>query len=207
MGNEKIEMFKDNIDATIRLISLYEKSGIQIPQTLKGNVGEFLVTIELLKRFPLQDCNYLGGANPKIDITIGNSKIQVKTCFQPKIWESKRAGGKAIAEACPTIKKSTFDKDTCNIIVFVGVYLDKTLSKIKKTNLYVFNKEDFKYFGTIGCWTGKTRGDRSICNLLSVTGAFSPVFQKFIDHYNTPEYKKLFHVSKDAWGKIDFYVE
>ncbi|MBU5557626.1 MAG: hypothetical protein QW751_01385 [Candidatus Aenigmatarchaeota archaeon] len=63
----------------MKLISLYKKSDLTIPFALKGNLGEFIVAIELLKRFPNHKIDYRGGAFPGIDISVENVKIQVKT--------------------------------------------------------------------------------------------------------------------------------
>lgn len=44
--NQEIERIQEVFDQTLNLISLYKKSGFTIPFSLKGNLGEFIVTIE-----------------------------------------------------------------------------------------------------------------------------------------------------------------
>jgi hypothetical protein len=210
MSNREIRELEEILDQTVKLILLYEKYKkykLTIPFALKGNIGEFIVVRELLKRYPAHKINYKGGAFPGVDIILDNIKIQIKTQFKPKPWTFKRGEtGVVDFESAPTIKKSTFDKDNCNIIILMIIYFDEARLKIEKENLYIFNEKDFNYFSPIGCWSGKSKGDKTIFNILRVTGKISEGAKIVVNHYNTPEYKKLFDESKNAWGKIDFYL-
>ena len=81
-------------------------------------------------------------------------------------------------------------------------YLKNDYKKIKKKKIYILKKEEFGYFNTMNCWSGKSKGDYTIVNVLSVDGEPSGKIKEVIDFYNKPEYKKLFQQSKDAWSKI-----
>ena len=77
--NKEIEKLQEVFDQTLKIMSLYKKSGLTIPFALKGNLGEFIVAMELLKRFPNCKIDYRGGAFPGIDVSIENIRIQIKT--------------------------------------------------------------------------------------------------------------------------------
>ncbi|MEM5793242.1 MAG: hypothetical protein QXY45_02695 [Candidatus Aenigmatarchaeota archaeon] len=198
--NEEIETLQDVLNQTLKLISLYKKSDLTIPFALKGNLGEFIVAIELLKRFPNHKIDYRGGAFPGIDISVENVKIQVKT--QIKRPPEKFKNGEWDYESSPTIKKNTLDKKKCDILILVILYLNDDFSKIKKSNIYIFNQDDFRYFNTKFCWSGKSKGDYTIVNVLYVKGNAPPKLKEKIDFYNKPEYKELFNKAKEDWNKI-----
>ncbi|MEM5871497.1 MAG: hypothetical protein QW051_01350 [Candidatus Aenigmatarchaeota archaeon] len=198
--NEEIEKLQHVLNQTLKLISLYKKSDLTIPFALKGNLGEFIVAIELLKRFPNHKIDYRGGAFPGIDISIDNVKIQVKTRI--KRPPEKFKNGEWDYESSPTIKKNTLYKKKCDILILVILYLNEDFSKIKKSNIYIFNQDDFRYFNTKFCWSGKSKGDYTIVNVLYVKGNPPPKLKEKIDFYNKPEYKELFNKAKENWNKI-----
>ena len=197
---QEIKVLEKLFDKTLKLISLYKKHDLTIPFALKGNLGEFIVTIELLKRFPDRQIDYKGGAFPGIDVSIDDVKMQVKTQFKQK--PKKYGWGEFDYEGSPTIKKDAIDKKKYDILVLIILYLNNSCSKIEKQNIYIFKGKEFKYFNTIGCWSGNSKGDYTIKNILSVNGEPSGSIKKEIDFYNTPRYKKLFKQSKGAWSKI-----
>lgn len=198
--NKEIKKLKRVFKQTLKLISLYKKSDLTIPFALKGNLGEFIIAMELLKRFPYHKIDYRGGAFPGIDISIDNIKIQVKT--QIKKPPEKFKNGEWDYESSPTIKKNTLDKKKCDVLILVILYPNKDFSRIKKSNIYIFNQEDFRYFTTKFCWSGKSKGDYTIVNVLYVRGNPPTKLKEKIDFYNKTEYKKLFSQAKNNWNKI-----
>lgn len=200
-NDRKIEKLKVLYDRTLNLISLYRKNDFPIPFSLKGNLGEFIVAMELLKRFPQSEINYRGGAFPGIDISVDEVKIQVKTHIkqEPKIYK-KNGYGSFDFECSPTIKKSSLKK--CDCVVLVILYPHKNFSKIENTKIYIFNRSDFKHFNTKFCWSGKSKGDFTIVHCLRVEGSFPPKAKEIINFYNTPQYKKLFQKSLNNWNKV-----
>lgn len=198
--NKEIEKLQEIFNETLKLMSLYKKLNLTVPFALKGNLGEFMIVMKLLKKFPNYKINYRGGAFPGIDISIENIKIQVKT--QIKKPPKKFKNGEWDYESSPTIKKNILDKKKCDILVLVILYLNEDFSEIKKSNIYIFNQEDFRYFNTKFCWSGKSKGDYTIVNVLYVKGNASPKMKGIIDFYNKPEYKELFQRAKDNWDKI-----
>ena len=198
------ETLDEVFDQTQKLITLYKKSNLPIPFALKGNLGEFVITLELLKRFPGHKIDYRGGANPGIDISIDSVRIQVKT--QIKHDPRKFKNGEVDFESSPAIKKGTLDKKKCDILILTILYFDRGYSQIEKKHIYVFNQDDFQYFSPNFCWSGKSRGDKTIVNILSVKGEPPAKLKEAVDFYNKPLYKKLFRESKDNWGKIEFQL-
>jgi len=198
--NNEIEKLREVLNQTLKLISLYKKHDLTIPFALKGNLGEFVVTMNLLERFPKCKVDYRGGAFPGIDVSINNIKIQVKT--QIKRPPEKFKNGEWDYESSPTIKKNTLEKKKCGMLVLVILYLNEDFSEIKNSNIYIFNQEDFRYFNTKFCWSGKSKGDYTIVNVLYVKGTAPPKLKEKIEFYNKAEYKKLFQRSKDDWNKI-----
>jgi len=106
--NQEIEKLQEVFNQTLKLISLYKKTGLPVPFALKGNLGEFIIAMNLLKKFPKCKVDYRGGAFPGIDVFIENVKIQVKT--QIKRPPEKFKNGEWDNESSPTIKKNTLDK-------------------------------------------------------------------------------------------------
>ena len=184
---------------TLKLLNEYHKAGFHIPFGLKGNIGEFSVAIELMKKFPKSKIDFRGGSHPGVDIFIDDIKIQVKTSYG---YEIKQKNGNVILETCPTIKKDVIEKNRCDFIVLVVMYLADDYSKIKKQNIYVFGKRDFKYFKTILCWSGQSRGDFTIANIIKVNGKLTGKLIKKIKVYDTEKYKKLFEDSRNNWEKL-----
>lgn len=199
--SQEIERFNLILNQTLTLISLYKKYGLTVPFGLKGNVGEFIVILELLNRFPGHRVDYRGGAFPGIDISIDcRIKIQVKTQFKHPPRKFKK--GYFDFESSPTIKRSTLDANKCDILILVILYLNEDYSKIEKRNIYIFNQLDFKFFSPTFCWSGKSKGDYTIVNVLDVKGKPPPKLKAEIAHYSKPEYKELFRRSKENWDKI-----
>jgi hypothetical protein len=198
--NKEIKALKDVLQHTLRLISLYKKSGLTVPFSLKGNLGEFIIAMELLERFPSHKVDYKGGAFPGVDISVDGIKVQVKTQIKhpPKMFR----GGYFDFESSPTIKKATLDRKKCDILILAIIYPDESYSEIKNKHIYVFDQADFKYFSPELCWSGKSKGDYTICKVLEVKGDPPQKLKDKINFYNTLRYKKLFNESKDNWNKI-----
>jgi hypothetical protein len=198
---QEIDKLEEVLDQTLRLISLYKRSGLTVPFALKGNLGEFIAAMELLRRFPTHKVDYRGGAYPRTDVSIDDIKIQVKTQF--KHLPTKFRNGEFDFESSPTISSSTIDKKTCDILILSILYLNEDYSEIKKQNIYVFDQEDFKHFSHKFCWTGRSKGDYTIVNILSVKGKPPTKLREKIDFYNRPHYRELFQESKDCWSKVE----
>lgn len=196
-----IDEIQEIYSQTLKLIYLYSSHGLPIPFGLKGNLGEFHVHLELLKRFPNSLSDFRGGSFPGVDILLDGVRIQVKT--QIKHPPVKFKGGWFDFEGSPTIKKATLDEMKCDFIILVILYAVDNFSSIKKTHAYVFDKNDFRHFNTKFCWSGNSKGDYTIFNILSVEGTPPTKLKEKIDHYNTPEYKQLFKDSKDNWAKLE----
>jgi len=105
-------------------------------------------------------------------------------------------------EGCPTIKREIIQKKKADFIILVVLYLNKELTKIFEKKFYVFGKNDFQYFSTIWCWSGKSKGDYTIINVIDVVGEPPPKKKKDLDFYNTDEYRKVFKEALNGWGKI-----
>jgi hypothetical protein len=194
------EVFKQ----TLNLISLYKKTNLPIPSSLKGSLGEIWVTMELKKLYPNCDVRFFGGSHPGFDVSIKSGyseeiKIQVKS--QIKKPAIRRKKYQYDYESSPTIKKADIDKNKCDVIVLLIFYLNDDYSSIIKTNKYIFLRKEFPYFKTVGCWSGKSKGDYTIFNVLEEKGELPPKQKEKISFYNTLEYKQLFRQSKD-WKKI-----
>ncbi len=189
---------------TLSLIATYKEHDLTIPFALKGNLGEFLVWMELNKRFPGHNVEYLGGAAPGADIIIDDVKIQVKTRINRR--EEFRSKGEAACyiecDSCPTIKKSTIDDKKCDMIMLVCLYMSEDYSKIEKKNIYLFGRTDFRYFNPLGCWSGNSKGDYTIVNVLKVVGSPPARWQKIIKHYGKKKYRELFDDSLNNWSKL-----
>jgi hypothetical protein len=199
--SEEIRSIEEMFEQTIRLISAYKRHSIQPPFALKGNLGEFIIQKELLKKFSKHEISFHGGSHPEYDISIDGIKIQVKTQIKHK--PIKRKKWELDYESSPTIRKSIITEKKCAILILVILYPDQLFSKIEKTNIYIFNQDDFKYFDHIFCWSGKSKGDFTIVNILNVKGEPSPRMKEAVEVYNKPEYKQLFQDSKDNWEKIE----
>jgi len=193
----KIELV---FNKTLELISLYKSNDLTIPVGLKGNLGEFIVQLELLKRFPKNKIDFRGGSFPSVDIVLEDVKIQVKT----QIKHERRVfrNGYFDFEGSPTIKKSILDEKKCDILVLVILYPNESFSLIDQTNIYVFDQNDFKFFSTKLCWSGKSKGDYTIVKVLGVEGNPPEKLRESIAHYKTEIYETLFETSKDNWSKI-----
>ena len=200
----EIRLVNNIYEQTLKLISLYKLHDLSIPFTLKGNLGEFIVRAELLRRFPKNDIQFHGGAFPGADIIVDNLKIQVKTQIKhpPKIFKN----GFFDFESCPTIKKSHLANGMCDILILVILYPDDNFACILKNNIYIFDRHDFKYFNPRLCWSGKSKGDYTIVNVLKVEGCPPKKLKENIAHYDTSKYRTLFKTSKDNWGKITRYL-
>jgi hypothetical protein len=205
MSNRETGNWKKVFDQTLSLMSLYKKSNMHVPFALKGNLGEIWVAIELSKRFENHYIDYRGGAHPEADIWVDSVKIQVKTQIKRPLTKCK--SGEYDYESSPTIKKRIIDNKKCDIIILVVFYFSDDYSTIEKSHLYIFDQNDFKYFKHTGCWSGKSKGDYTIFNILRVKGELSPKRKEKIDCYYSSEYKELFQTSKDNWSKIESLLE
>lgn len=186
---------------TLDLIALYKSNGLTLPFGLKGNLGEFIVHKELVQRFPNNDVKFVGGAFPGVDLFLDKIRIQVKT--QTKHAPIDFKGGCYDFEGSPTIKRSIIDEKKADFIVLVVLYASPDFSAIETTNIYVFDKSDYRFFSTNFCWSGNSKGDYTIFNILSIIGTPPKKLREKIAHYNTPEYKHLFSQAKDNWAKFE----
>lgn len=197
----EIPLIEDIYSQTLKLISLYHLHKLPIPFGLKGNLGEFHVQMELMKRFKDVVPKFLGGSYPGIDNQFGKVGIQVKTQVKSSRMEFKK--GSFDFESSPTIKRSTFETDTVDILVLVILYPDENYVSINCTNVYIFDRDDFDMFRTEFCWSGKSKGDRTIVKIIRLEGIIPIKRMESIAVYNTSEYEKLFASSKDNWTKIE----
>lgn len=184
----------DEIISKLRdLMLLFEKNKLQIPFFLKGMVGECLTMKKLLSQQHLKNSIilYLGGTRPKEDIVVDGKKLQVKTQFPHNVIIKN-----VECFSSPTISRSTFDFVDHIILVIVQ---DKDLLT---SEFYIFNKNEFKYFSEVGCWSGKSRGDKTIYCIQEIKGGLTESAKKIVEKYHTPEYRKLFINSKNNWKKI-----
>ena len=197
---EEINKIELVFDKTLELISLYKFNNFAIPFGLKGNLGEFIVQIELLKRFPKNKIAFRGGSFPSVDIVLEEVKIQVKT----QIKHERRIfrNGYFDFEGSPTIKKSILDEKKCDILILVILYPNESFSRIEQTKFYVFDQNDFQFFNTKLCWSGKSKGDYTIVRVLNVEGNPPEKLRESIAHYNTQIYETLFETSEDNWSKV-----
>lgn len=201
---DSIDNYREVYGKTLDLISLYKKADLNVPFSLKGNLGEFLVLLELLKRFPYHTITYKSGASPGVDMSIGRVRIQIKTQFKPPVKLFKN--GQCDYESSPAVKKSTLDKKNCDILILIILYPSDDYSKITKRNIYIFDYKDFKFFDTKFCWSGCSKSDYTIVNCLSVKGEIPSKIKKIVNFYNNKKYKDLFKTSKDNWDKITSLV-
>lgn len=199
--NQEINKIKLVFDKTLELISLYKSNDLTIPVGLKGNLGEFIVQLELLKRFPENKIDFRGGSFPSVDIVLEDVKIQVKT--QIKHERRTFKNGYFDFESSPTIKKSILDEKKCDILILVILYPNESFSHIEQTNIYVFDQNDFQFFNTKLCWSGKSKGDYTIVRVLNIEGNPPEKLRESIAHYSTQIYETLFETSKDNWSKVE----
>lgn len=188
-------------DQTLRLLELYSSHNLPIPFGLKGNLGEFYVLMELIKRYPHLQPDFRGGSFPDVDILIDGFKIQVKT--QIKHPRTEFRGGFFDFESSPTIKSATIKEQRVDFIILVIIYEEEGYSHVTKRNVYIFDQNDFKHFSNILCWSGKSRRDYTIVNVLELNGTPPKKLGEKIAHYRTEQYKRVFDEAKDNWGKID----
>ncbi len=206
---EKIKQtrYSDLISDILNLYKKYDDYKISFPQGLKGDIGELLVMEQLIQQFANESIILLGGAQPGFDILLKNKRIQVKTyCNLPeRIKENIDHYGCNI-EKCPTIREK--NKGKYDFIILVEVYfIDDYQLDRKKTSFYIFNKIDSENFLTDGCYTGKTKKDKTIWHVLKpITdqkkeGLGNKVI-KDIEAFDKDEYRKLFKSAKDNWQKL-----
>lgn len=201
MENKNLEFSDEEIEEllrkTLELITFYKEKSLTIPFALKGNLGEFLAYKLIKRRFPGKNVKFVGGARPGFDILLEGKKIQVKT----KIVEREKY---VYYEASPTIKKKIIEERLCDYIFLVQLYLDEKMRKIEKYSLYIFDQGDFSKFSNKGCWSGNSKGDYTIRNIIDFSENAPKKTREMIDFYNTEEYKRLFENSKESWLKIKF---
>lgn len=184
----------DEVISKLRdLMVFLKKNKLQIPFFLKGMIGECLTMKELLSQKHLKNSRilYLGGATPKEDIIVNGKKIQVKTQFPHKVIIKN-----VKCFSSPSISRSTFD--FVDHIVLVIVEDEDLLT----SEFYIFNKDEFKYFSEVGCWSAKSRGDKSIFCIQEIKGELTKSAKKIVEKYNTLDYRKLFTDSKNNWERI-----
>lgn len=174
------------------LMMLFKKNKLQIPFFLKGMAGECLTMKKLLSQQHLKNSVilYLGGTTPKEDIVVDGGKLQVKTHFS----DARIKNVKCFSS--PTISRRTFD--FVDYIVLVVVQDNDLLT----SKFYVFNKDEFRYFSKVGCWSGKSKGDKTIFYIQKINGELTRSAKKIVEKYDTPDYRKLFANSKNKWEKI-----
>ena len=145
----EINRFKKAFSLSRDLIVAYKELWKKDPFSLRGNLGEFIVAIELHKQFKGHKINYKGGSSPIYDVEIDGEKIQVKTQFKHPLKKGK--GWEYDFEACPTIKKHIINDKKVDFIILVLLYLNEDYSQILKKIIYVFNQDDFGMFDTRFC--------------------------------------------------------
>lgn len=188
------------LEQTIALIRTYKQNGIKIPGSLKGNLGEFIVSLELIKRNNKVD--FLGGTYPGFDLIANdNIKIQVKTQIRhkPRIYKH----GSYEFESSPTINRDTIEGNECDIIALVIINEIDDIPQLENYKSYIFDRSQFKYFSPIGCWSGKSKNDYTIFNIIQSTGKIPNSGKRILDQYDNAGYKDLFKISLNAWYKID----
>lgn len=193
---------------TLALMSAYRDNELTVPFALKGNLGEFIVWMELNRRYPDHKIDYRGGASPGADIIIDGVRIQVKTRINKReVFKTKSKAERFVDyDSCPTIKKSTIGEKKCDMIVLVCLYMNRTHSKVEKKNIYLFDKSEFRLFNKLGCWSGNSKGDYTIVNVLKVVGTPTLKWKKIIAHYSKPKYRELFKDSMNNWTKLDRHL-
>lgn len=187
-------------EETRKLIALYVSKNLSIPFGLKGNLGEFHVLRTLRKRFPKTQTELFGGARPSFDIVCGGLKIQVKT--QVKHPRKEFRGGWFDYESSPTIKKATLESKKVDFLALVILYPVNGFTSIGKIRTYVFDQSEFCYFRNEFCWSGKSKGDFTIVNVLGLKGIPPQKLNETVEIYSTPEYSQLFASSLENWDKV-----
>lgn len=183
----------------------YQKYKIAMPGGLKGDVGELLTMEQLIKNFPNKPIVLLGGTKSNYDITLGSKRIQVKTYFNV---ENKEKFGFHI-EMCPDVKHNF--KEKCDFVILTEIYLSHSNDFDKnKSTLYIFDKDDFDFFSTQGCWGGR-KGNKTIWNIpiqlsdkqiRELRSNHKSIVESIL-FYNRDEIKTLFKKSKEMWDKLD----
>lgn len=74
-SKQEIARLKEALSLTLDLIAAYRKLNIKAPFGLRGNLGEFIVAIEMLKQFKSHRISYRGGSSPDYDIEIDGKKM------------------------------------------------------------------------------------------------------------------------------------
>jgi hypothetical protein len=172
---------------------LLEKNKLQIPVFLKGMIGECLTMKTLLSQENLKNSIilYMGGTTPKEDIVVDGRMLQVKTHFPHDVILKN-----VECFSSPTINRNTFDYVDYIILVIVE---DKDLLT---SEFYIFDKKEFEDFSEVGCWSGKSRGDKSIYCIQEIKGELTDSAKKIVEKYYTPKYRELFADAKNNWKKI-----
>ena len=80
--------------------------------------------------------------------------------------------------------------------------MDTNVTEISQKKFYIFEQSDFQYFSTIFCFSGKSKGDYTIINVIDIVGEPPPKRKEALDFYNTDEYREVFKEALDGWGKI-----
>lgn len=187
------ETYDELISKLRDLMVFLKKNKLQIPFFLKGIIGECLTMKKLLSQKHLKNSIilYLGGATPKQDIIVDGKKIQVKTQFPHDVIIKN-----VKCFSSPSISRNTFDFVDHIILVIVQ---DEDLLT---SEFYIFNKDEFKYFSEVGCWSAKSRGDKSIFYIQKIKGELTKSAKKIVEKYDTPDYRELFSNSKNKWERI-----
>lgn len=199
---QSIEEIEILFEETRKLIALYESYKRPIPFGLKGNLGEFHVQRKLLEMSPDIKPNLLGGSRPSLDIDWDGVRIQVKT--QVKLPRMEFKGGWFDYESSPTVKKAILDDDKVDVLALVILYPTNGFEKIEKIRSYIFDQSEFCHFKTEFCWSGKSKGDKTIVNVLGFEGIPPRKLKETIETYNTLDYRRLFESSLENWQKIQW---
>lgn len=133
----------------------------------------------------------MGGTTPKEDIIVDGKKLQVKTQFPHEVILKN-----VECFSSPTINKNNFDYVDYIVLVIVR---DKELLT---SDSYIFGKGEFEHFSRVGCWSGESKGDKTIYCIQEIKGELTESAKKIVKKYHKPEYRDLFEHSKDNWKKI-----
>lgn len=187
-----------------KLIFLYKELGVEPPSNLKGDIGEFICALEILKRYPKTEMEFKGRTYPDYDILIGDAKIQVKTQFGRKDYSNSKKWH-CFYEGIPTINEQALKKHKFNVVFFVVIDYNNNFTGIKTKKIYIFDNKDFKHFSRKGALAGKNRKGLTIYKFEKPTGKLrkGSKYLKVIEYYNKRKYQNIFRNAYQNWDKIE----
>ncbi len=198
------------IKKTLEFIALYYEHGLQVPDNLIQNIGDFIIAKKLYRRFSSPHIHrltnqrhnifYHGRQKLNLNIEINNLKIKVETQKKLPPEKSSNKPWEYDLEKLNPISPTAFvGKDKVDIIIGVILYFNDDHSEIEKEVIYIFNKNDFKYFKNDFC---PIEDYKTIAHILYVKGELPIEKKRKVDFYNKSIYKNLFLKSENNWEKI-----